>query len=147
MLVSFAANDLWLDWRTFSPHLAKAFVDFEPGVHYMQVQMLSGTAEKKGFRVFDPIAEAKQQDPQGEFIRRWIPALAGVPDKYIHQPETMSAEQQIRFGCVIGRDYPAPVVNHGEAVAKAKAQVRLVRSPHVKAVDSGLSLDDGSTPE
>lgn len=144
MLVSFATHDLWLDWRGFSPHLAKAFVDFEPGVHYMQLQMLSGTSERQAFRVFNPIAEAKQQDPQGEFIRRWIPELAGVPNKHIHQPETMSAEEQAQAGCVIGRDYPTPIVNHAEAAAKAKAQVRVIRSPHVKSIDSGLSLDSGS---
>lgn len=143
MLVSFAANDLWLDWRGFSPHLAQAFVDFEPGVHYMQLQMLSGTAEKQGFRVFDPIAEAKQQDPEGEFIRRWLPELAGVPKAFVHQPETMSAVEQAQFGCVIGRDYPAPIVDHAEAATKAKGQVQAIRSPKVKAVDLGLSLDSG----
>ncbi|MFT5196536.1 MAG: deoxyribodipyrimidine photo-lyase [Cellvibrionaceae bacterium] len=143
MLVSFAAHDLWLDWRGYSPYLARVFTDFEPGVHYNQLQMLSGTSETQAFRVFDPIAEAKQQDPRGEFIRRWLPELVGVPNSHIHQPETMSAEQQAQAGCIIGRAYPAPIVNHAEAAAKAKAQIQAIRSPKVKAVDSGLNLTDG----
>ena len=147
LLVSFAANHLWLDWRGFSPHLAQAFLDFEPGIHYTQLQMLSGTSIKQGFRVFNPIAEAKQQDPQGEFIRRWLPELAGVPKAFIHQPELMSAEQQAQAGCIIGRDYPAPLVEHEEAAANAKAQVQAIRSPKVKAVDSGLSLPDGKSKD
>ncbi len=140
MLVSFAAHDLWLDWRGFAPHLSRVFVDFEPAVHYPQLQMLSGTAVKRGMRWFDPIAEAKRQDPQGEFIRRWLPELAGVPKSFIHQPELMSAEQQAKSGCIIGRDYPAPLVDHAEAIAKAKTQVGLIRSPKVRAQDSGLEL-------
>ncbi|MEM8858728.1 MAG: FAD-binding domain-containing protein [Chloroflexota bacterium] len=143
LLVSFAAHDLWLDWRGFAPHLAQAFLDFEPGVHYTQLQMLSGTAEREAYRVFDPIAEAKRQDPEGEFIRRWLPELAGVPKPFIHQPETMSAAEQASSGCIIGRDYPAPIVDHEQAAAKAKAEIQAIRSPKVKAFESGLDLPSG----
>ncbi len=143
MLVSFAAHNLWLDWRGLAPHLARTFSDFEPALHYVQLQQLSGTTTKRGIRWFDPVDEAKRHDPQGEFIRRWLPELAGVPKAHIFTPEQMSAEEQSRSGCIIGRDYPAPIVDYTETLSKAKAQIQQIRSPQVKAFDSGLELPSG----
>ncbi len=143
MVVSFAAQNLWLDWRGIAPHLAQSFTDFEPALHYVQLQQLSGTTLNRGIRWFDPVDEAKRHDPQGEFIRRWLPELAGVSKTYIFQPEHMSIADQNRFGCIIGRDYPAPIVNYQETTAKAKTQLQAIRSPQVKAFDSGLELPSG----
>ena len=76
------------------------------------------------FRVFNPVLQAKRFDPTGAYVRRWIPELAGVPDRFIHEPWTMDDDAQRAAGCVIGRDYPAPVVEHrlrrDEAIARYK---------------------------
>ena len=71
------------------------------------------------FRIFNPVAQSRKFDPRGAFIRRYVPELARLPDQSIHEPWTLSALEQRQAGCVIGRDYPAPVVDH--AVQRAKA--------------------------
>ncbi len=87
------------------------------------------------FRIFNPVTQSERFDAQGQFIRRYLPELAGVPDKFIHAPWTMPPAEQQRTGCVIGRDYPAPIVDHavqrGLALALFKAGCR--RGDGVKA--------------
>ena len=86
MLMSFAAYHLLLDWRAPALHLARLFTDYEPGIHYSQVQMQSGTTGINAVRVYNPIKQSVDQDPDGVFIRRWIPELSGVPTALIHTP-------------------------------------------------------------
>ena len=86
LLVSFASYDLWLDWRWTARHLAQAFIDYEPGIHYPQVQMQSGTTGINSIRIYDPTKQGLDHDPTGSFVRRWVPELEGVPDASIHQP-------------------------------------------------------------
>ncbi|MEM7802119.1 MAG: deoxyribodipyrimidine photo-lyase [Chloroflexota bacterium] len=127
MLVSFAAHDLWLDWRAFAPHLAKGFLDYEPGIHYAQIQMQSGTAGNKTLRVYDPLKQGQDHDPQGEFVRKWLPELEGVPNSFVHAPHLMPRDMQIKVGCVVGKDYPAPLVDHKKAATQAKSRITMVR--------------------
>lgn len=127
MLVSFAAHDLWLDWRAFAPHLACAFLDYEPGIHYAQLQMQSGTAGNKTLRIYDPLKQAQDHDPQGAFIRQWVPELEGVPNSFIHAPYLMPSLMQEKVGVRIGKDYPKPLVDHKKAAAQAKSRITLVR--------------------
>lgn len=86
MLVSFASYHLWLDWRATSQHLARQFLDYEPGIHYSQVQMQSGTTGINTIRIYNPIKQSQDQDPKGQFIRKWVPELAQVRDEHIHEP-------------------------------------------------------------
>jgi len=118
MVVSVAAYHLWLDWRAFGKPLARLFTDFEPGIHWSQAQMQSGTTGINTLRVYNPVKQSKDQDPEGVFLRRWLPELAGVPQKYVHAPWTMPDSVAATAGCRIGTDYPAPVV---EPVAAARA--------------------------
>ncbi|MEM7254918.1 MAG: deoxyribodipyrimidine photo-lyase/cryptochrome family protein [Pseudomonadota bacterium] len=127
MLVSFAAYDLWLHWREPSLHLARLFVDYEPGIHYSQMQMQSGTTGMNTVRIYNPIKQSSDHDPNGEFIRRWIPELAPLPDETIHQPWQTPATDQQRLGCVIGKHYPTPIVDHGQAARIARSRVYAVR--------------------
>ncbi len=127
LLVSFAAYSLWLHWRPVGLHLARQFLDFEPGIHWSQLQMQSGTTGINTLRIYNPTKQAVDQDPHGTFIRRWLPELAGVPDAYIHEPWTMPAGVQQAAGCRISRDYPAPIVDHAAAVRVAKRRLALVR--------------------
>ncbi|MEM6911234.1 MAG: deoxyribodipyrimidine photo-lyase/cryptochrome family protein [Verrucomicrobiota bacterium] len=128
MLMSFASYHLWLHWRRTGLHLAKLFVDFEPGIHWSQSQMQSGTTGINTLRVYSPTKQLLDQDPEGVFVRRWVPELAQVPDRYLAEPHTMPELEQQMAGCVIGRDYPAPIVDHQTAYREAQQKMRSVRS-------------------
>lgn len=123
MLMSFASYHLWLDWRPTAVYLATQFIDYEPGIHYSQAQMQSGTTGINAIRIYSPTKQVLDQDPDGEFIKRWVPELHGLPAEHIAQPALMSAQEQSRYGCQIGRDYPAPLVIHKAAVKEAKQRI------------------------
>ena len=127
MLTSFASYHLWLDWRRTSVFLARQFTDYEPGIHYSQIQMQSGTTGINSVRIYSPIKQALDHDPEGIFIRRWVPELASVPTEHVVEPHKMTAAEQDRYGCIIGTDYPAPLVDHKEAVKDAKSRVYAFR--------------------
>ncbi|MDX2179244.1 MAG: deoxyribodipyrimidine photo-lyase [Bryobacteraceae bacterium] len=102
MLVSFASYHLWLDWRPTALHLARLFTDYEPGIHYSQTQMQSGTTGINTLRIYSPVKQAEDQDPKGEFVRRWVP----------------------EFGA---GHYPAPIVDHRAAMREARDKIWAVR--------------------
>lgn len=120
MLVSFASYHLWLHWRPTGLFLARQFLDFEPGIHWSQMQMQSGTTGINTLRMYSPTKQARDHDPQGLFIRRWVPELARVPLPYLAEPWTMDPAVQRVAGCVIGVDYPAPIVDEKAALKAAK---------------------------
>ena len=123
MLTSFASYHLWLDWRRTGTFLARNFLDYEPGIHYSQLQMQSGTTGINSVRIYSPTKQAKDHDPEGLFIRRWVPELSSVPSDLIAEPSKMSAGEQERFGCTIGTHYPPPIVDHTLAVQQAKSRI------------------------
>jgi deoxyribodipyrimidine photo-lyase len=118
MLVSFASNHLWLHWRQTGLFLARQFLDFEPGIHWSQMQMQSGTTGINTLRIYSPTKQAHDHDPQGVFIRQWVPELADVPLPNLVEPWKMDLSVQRASGCIIDADYPAPIVNE-KAAAKA----------------------------
>lgn len=128
MLVSFASYDLWLHWRQPAIHLARLFADYEPGIHYSQVQMQSGTTGINTLRIYNPIKQSMDQDPDGVFIRKWVPELAGLLGPMIHTPWQATELEQLAAGCVIGRDYPEPIVDHAEASRWARSRFATVRA-------------------
>lgn len=123
MLVSFAAYHLWLHWRRPAVFLARHFQDFEPGIHFSQFQMQSGVTGINTVRIYSPIKQVLDQDPDGKFIRKYVPELANLPAVYLPEPHRMPELAQLEFGCRIGVDYPAPIVDHKAAYAQAKARI------------------------
>lgn len=145
MVASFASYHLWLHWREPAIYLARHFLDFEPGIHFSQFQMQSGTTGINTMRIYSPAKQALDQDPQGIFIRRWIPELAKVPTSWLSQPHMMPEEMQRRCGCVIGRDYPRPIVDHQAAVAQARQKFAKVRRrPEARAESKRVFKKHGS---
>ncbi|QVL47676.1 MAG: deoxyribodipyrimidine photo-lyase [Thiocapsa sp.] len=127
MLVSFSAYHLRLHWREPGLHLARVFTDYEPGIHWSQVQMQSGSTGINRLRIYNPVKQSQDQDPDGPFIRRWVPELATVPDARIHTPWMMSRAEQGACGCLIGRVYPAPIVDHEAAAREARRRIGGIR--------------------
>jgi deoxyribodipyrimidine photo-lyase len=145
MLMSFAAYHLWLHWREPAKWLGAQFLDFEPGIHYAQAQMQSGTTGINTLRMYSPAKQAQDHDPRGEFIRRFVPELAGVPDEHLAAPHLMTRAEQESAGCRVGRDYPAPIVDHKEAIASARARfAALRRDPAVRAESKEVLARHGS---
>jgi deoxyribodipyrimidine photo-lyase len=123
MLVSFAAHHLGLHWREPGLFLARQFLDFEPGIHWSQMQMQSGTTGINTLRIYSPTKQALDQDPEGIFIRHWCSELAHVPLALLAQPWKMTLLEQQNANCIIGQDYPAPIVEEKSAMQFAKDQL------------------------
>jgi deoxyribodipyrimidine photo-lyase len=120
MVVSFAAWDLGLHWRPVSLVLARLFLDYEPGIHYSQCQMQSGTTGINATRIYSPTRQALDNDPDGHFRRRWLPELASVPLSHLAEPWTLGPLDQRAIGCIVGETYPEPIVDHAVATREMR---------------------------
>jgi deoxyribodipyrimidine photo-lyase len=143
MLVSVAAYPLWLDWRPVGQWLATQFLDYEPGIHWSQLQMQSGTTGINTTRVYNPIKQAKDHDPKGIFVRRWLPHMRRVPDAWLFEPWRMPPEVQRQCGLRVGpgddADIPEPLVDLAAATRHAKAALHARRAdPDVKAAKKAV---------
>lgn len=122
MLATFWSFTLWQDWRIGAQYLARIFLDFEPGIHYPQWQMHAGTTGYHTLRIYNPTTQGIRYDPNGDFIRKWVPELSAVPAPHIHEPSAMTALDQAWIHCKIGHDYPAPIVHFSSATRQSKAK-------------------------
>ena len=121
---SFLSKDLGVDWRRGEAWFAAKLLDFDLAANNGGWQWAASTGcdAQPWFRIFNPVTQSEKFDAEGRFIRRYVPELDKVPQKFIHAPWTMSVAQQAACGVAIGRDYPAPVVDH--AVARARTLQR-----------------------
>ncbi len=127
MLMSTASYLYWIHWRGSGLHLAREFLDYEPGIHWSQCQMQSGTTGINTLRIYNPIKQAQEQDPKGAFVRHWLPALKNVPDTWIFEPYLMPKAQQLKYGCILDKDYPTPLVDIAKAIREARLLITLAR--------------------
>jgi deoxyribodipyrimidine photo-lyase len=138
MVMSFASYHLWLHWRKPGLHLARMFLDYEPGIHWSQCQMQSGTTGINTLRVYSPIKQVLDQDPQGTFIRRWVPELAHVPVSYLAEPWNMPLMEQQFSSCLIDRDYPFPIVDHKTAYHQAQQRMHHLRQQRSSRLEAQM---------
>lgn len=131
MLMSVASYHLWLDWRATGTVLARRFTDYDPGIHWPQVQMQSGTTGINTVRMYNPIKQGQDQDPTGAFTRRWVPELAALPDAFLQEPWKWPGAQAI-----LGQRYPHPIVDVTAAARQARDAVWGLRATADYAVDA-----------
>ena len=128
MLMSFASYQLWLPWQESGLCLARKFIDYEPGIHWTQCQMQSGTSAINTIRIYNPIKQGYDHDPEGIFIRAWVKELEEVPIKLIHEPWTKDLFHQNNSSFILGKNYPFPIVDPINSTKMARIKLKEIRN-------------------
>jgi deoxyribodipyrimidine photo-lyase len=123
---SFLTKDLLIDWRQGERYFMQHLLDGDPAANNGGWQWTAGTGTDAApyFRVFNPVIQGKKFDPHGVYVRQWVSELSAIPDEFIHTPWKMPTDMQARVGCVIGKNYPAPIVDHAIARQRVLAAYR-----------------------
>ena len=129
IVASFLVKDLHIDWRHGEAYFTAHLNDHDLSANNGGWQWAASTGcdSQPYFRIFNPVTQSQRFDPQGRFIRRYVPELAAVPDRWIHAPWEMPPIEQTAIGCTIGQHYPAPIVDHASARALTLERYRLAR--------------------
>ncbi|MDE3069334.1 MAG: deoxyribodipyrimidine photo-lyase, partial [Acidobacteriota bacterium] len=124
---SFLTKDLGIDWRWGERWFMRLLLDGDEAANNGNWQWIASVGvdpEPAARRIFNPARQQARFDPAGEYVRRHVPELAGVPDRHLGEPWKMPPSVQAQAGCVIGRDYPAPIVDHAHARREAIERYR-----------------------
>jgi len=119
LVVSFFTHNLWQPWQEASKHLSQQFLDFEPGIHFPQLQMQAGETGINTLRIYNPIKNGLEHDPEAIFIKKWVPELKDLDIPFAHEPYLMTEMEQRFYNVKLGVDYPYPIVNIQETRKKA----------------------------
>ena len=134
MVNSFYTHLLWQPWKIASQYTARVWLDYEPGIHYTQTQMQASTTGINTIRIYSPTHNAIKNDPEGTFIKEWVPELRELPKKYVHEPWKIKPMEEEMYNFKLGRDYPAPIVDYKEARHFANEELwRVKKSDAAKA--------------
>ncbi len=130
IVASFLAKDLLINWQEGERWFMRWLVDGEPAANNGGWQWSAGVGTDAApyFRIFNPVLQGKKFDPQGTYVRRWVPELANVPNEFIHEPWLMPADLQRATKCQIGVDYLAPIVDHKQARVRTLSAYRHLRA-------------------
>jgi deoxyribodipyrimidine photo-lyase len=120
MCASFYSYILKQWWKEGADFYYRHLIDADITINYYQWQMQSGLVGVHANRIYDPTKQVEDNDPEGEFIRKYVPELRQVPDRHLAEPWKMPEKIQRKAGCVIGEEYPEPVVNYGREARKAR---------------------------
>ena len=145
MIVSFASYQLWLDWKKTSKFLAKKFTDYEPGIHYPQIQMQSGTTGINTIRMYSVIKQSYDQDPKGIFIKRWVPELRNLPGNLVHEPWKINFLEEKEYKFKLGKHYFRPIIDNKLRTKIAKDMIWSIRKkPEAKEISEQIVLQHAS---
>jgi deoxyribodipyrimidine photo-lyase len=130
IVASFLTKDLHVDWRWGEKYFADRLIDFDLASNNGGWQWAASTGcdAQPYFRIFNPVTQSERFDPRGKFIRRYVTELAGLPDKCIHAPWLATPPAQEAAGCIVGRDYPSPVVDHARSRERALGLYSIIKS-------------------
>jgi deoxyribodipyrimidine photo-lyase len=141
MLVSFLTHHLWQPWQAGTTHLARAFLDYEPGIHYPQFQMQAGTMGVNTIRIYNPVKQSIEQDADAQFIKQWLPELKHIPHTLIHTPWKITPLDISPTIFKPGKHYPAPIVNIEKAAQYAREQLWKIKKTSVTRTENKRILE------
>ena len=111
LVVSFFTHHLWQPWQACAHFLARQFLDFEPGIHYPQLQMQAGVTGINMLRIYNPVKNGKEHDPKGVFVKKWIPELNILSETMVHTPWLLTSFETSLNGFELGKNYPKPIID------------------------------------
>ncbi len=147
LVVSFFTHNLWQPWQEATTHLSQMFLDFEPGIHFPQLQMQAGETGTNILRIYNPIKNSYEHDPDGIFIKKWVPELNSLDLKFIHEPYLMTEMEQGFYNFRLGVNYPVPIIDIDETRKKASDTLWNLRKNKVVKRETERILKKHTVPK
>jgi deoxyribodipyrimidine photo-lyase len=146
LVVSFFTHNLWQPWQEATTHLSQMFLDFEPGIHFPQLQMQAGETGTNILRIYNPVKNSYEHDPNGTFIKKWVPELRDLELQFVHEPYLLTEMEQGFKGFKLGFDYPYPIVDMDTTRRKASDTLWNIRKNKVVKSESERILKKHTLP-
>ncbi len=147
LVVSFFTHNLWQPWQEATTHLSQMFLDFEPGIHFPQLQMQAGETGINMLRIYNPVKNSYEHDPDANFIKKWVPELRRLNTPFAHEPYLMTDMEQELYDFKLGVDYPNPIVNLNITRKKASDTLWELRNNITVKKEAKRILDKHTLPK